>query len=201
MSRSCEGGFSRNRLREKSDEATSHAAITVLLITIMFILCYGPYFLNTAINFLGRVNAIPKNWIGNQLGMLSYVYLTIVIHFVLVALNSCINPCIYYLRAKKFRHDVALVMKDKMTSFTTSVVRMSSMRSRGGSGYSKCPISPVEGATTPSSSPFMRDRNLSHLTVRYKVEYEGAAPDNKQVDSQLVLLKPENRSSDLDMST
>lgn len=111
---------------DKKDEAVAHAANTVLLIMVAFIACYGPYFLNTLINILGRFDAIDQDWVITNLGQQKFVYITIVVHFLLVALNSCINPCIYYLRAKKFREDMALTVRRKIKRFSTSFTRMSS---------------------------------------------------------------------------
>ena len=122
---------------DKKDEAVAHAANTVLLIMVAFIICYGPYFLSTLINLLGRFQAIDKDWLAVNLGQQHFVYITIVVHFLFIALNSCINPCIYYLRAKKFREDMALSMRRKIKRFSTSFTRMSSfnmLTTREGTG-------------------------------------------------------------------
>jgi len=113
-------------LEDNKDAAMAHAANTVLLITVAFIACYGPYFINTLINLLGRFDAIDKDWMMVNLGLQKFVYVTIVVHFLCIALNSCINPCIYYLRAKKFREDMALSVRRKIKRFSTSFTRMSS---------------------------------------------------------------------------
>ena len=123
-------------VEEKKDEAVNHAANTVLLIMVAFIFCYGPYFLNTLINLLGRFQAIDSDWLMVNLGQRPFVYITIVVHFLFIALNSCINPCIYYLRAKKFREDMALSVRRKIKRFSTSFTRMSSFNMVPANGSS-----------------------------------------------------------------
>ena len=143
----------------------THAANTVLLITIAFIVCYGPYFLYTVDNLLERFHITDKKWLMISVGqklvsrhdslnlwsmtsprqreqnivqqndglqrsplackfkhfrsstyyhypcsvnccgrlniiydllrsLRAYLYITIVVHFVCMALNSCINPLV-----------------------------------------------------------------------------------------------------------
>ena len=110
---------------QAKDKSAAHAANTVLMITVAFILCYGPYFLSTADNLLKRVSVIDKNWMLKKVGLQTTVYLVIVVHFMCMALNSCINPCIYYLRAKKFRDDAVSTIKKMGHGFATSFNRVS----------------------------------------------------------------------------
>ena len=118
--------LTRNRLK---DESASNAAVTVLLIMIMFIICYGPFFVFSALNFLERIKWLPKDWLVKLLGMRGYCYLLLFVYFVLISFNSCLNPCIYYLRAKRFREEIAETLKYKLSSVEMpSFMRLKSYR-------------------------------------------------------------------------
>ena len=97
---------------QSSENSTAYGSNTVLMITVAFILCYGLHFLLSFEFILRRLNYIDKNWMVKAVGLQATVYILIVAHFVCIALNSCINPCIYYLRAKKVREDMAKTIRE-----------------------------------------------------------------------------------------
>ena len=126
------------RFREKAEEATDHAAKTVFLIVIFFNISFAPFIIVNFVEALGRIGLFQANFFHMSIAPPYNYYFITVVYFILIALSGCINPCIYYLRAKNFRHEVSMVINKRISAFQSSMTRMS-FKSRSSS---RVPVSP-----------------------------------------------------------
>ncbi|KAL5266302.1 hypothetical protein ACHWQZ_G003651 [Mnemiopsis leidyi] len=120
--------------KKKTSRKQNHqrrAAITVVLVTLLYIIFNIP----VLINFLFYLNKLITNTEQGQKGHFTDIYSTPflfyyawpLVYVVSVAINSAVNPCIYFWRMKKYRTFIVGVVGD---SYHLHMPRLSNLRAQ-----------------------------------------------------------------------
>ena len=86
------------------DNAKSTASITIMLMMICFIVCYLPGGVIRLLFFLKQLGIIGWSIVPvSESGRRLFLYGFYVVNLLLIAINSCLNPFLYYFRVMYVR--------------------------------------------------------------------------------------------------
>jgi hypothetical protein len=100
--------ISQKVVKKKKKESEENAARTVTIIPIIFFICHVPVVYRITTSFIAAIFILSKSS-PPQFFVHSFAakhYINMIFHFVLLSVNSCVNPLVYLTGSKKLQQHI-----------------------------------------------------------------------------------------------